>query len=76
MLNLGLLPRSAGCSSCRIIVKFGMKVDYGKTTMLIVFGVGGVIVAMVTIYIAEVILSRIATLYNISVTKFIHMGDG
>ena len=41
--------RSAGCSSCQIIVKFSMKVDCGKTTP-IVFGVGGAIVSMVTIY--------------------------
>ena len=38
----------------RIIFKFGMKVHYGKAKTPIVFGVGGVIVAMVTTYFVEI----------------------
>ena len=40
--------RTTGRSFSRIVFKFGMEVYYGKTKTPIVFGVGGVIVAMVT----------------------------
>ena len=46
--------RSTGCSSSRISFKFGMKVRYGKAKTPIVFGVGGVIVAMVTTFFVEI----------------------
>ena len=46
--------RSTGCSCSRIIFKFGMKVRYGKAKTPIVFGVGGVIVAMVTTFFVEI----------------------
>ena len=46
--------RSTGCSCSRIIFKFGMNVRYGKAKTPIVFGVGGVIVAMVTTFFVEI----------------------
>ena len=42
---------SAVFTRSRIIFKFGMKVRYGKAKTPIVFGVGGVIVPMVTFFV-------------------------
>ena len=46
--------RSSSCSCSQIIFKFGMKVRYGKAKTPIVFGVGRVIVAMVTAFFVEI----------------------
>ena len=46
--------RSTSCSSSLIIFKFRMKVRYSKAKTPIVFGVGGVIVAMVTTFFVEI----------------------
>ena len=57
--------------SWTIIFYYGMKVHYGQT-LTMVFGVGGVLVAMVTILFKErlKIFSEIAILLNISIKVF------
>ena len=66
--------RSTGCSSSRIIFKFGMKVRYGKAKTPIVFGVGGVIVAMETTFFCGNILEPVTLLFLPDCHEIWHTG--